>query len=66
MEARGEVSEDAVRAYCSIYGIAVTDDEVSALRLRLDAILTDLQTLWRYDPSDWEMAIVFPTGRIPT
>ncbi|HEV7677436.1 MAG TPA: hypothetical protein VGQ42_02585 [Candidatus Dormibacteraeota bacterium] len=54
------VSEEAVRAYCAMYGIAATDEEMRELPQRLKAVLADLRTLRQYDASESEMAVVFP------
>ena len=54
------VSEQAIRAYCAMHGIAATDEEIRELPQRLTAMFADLQTLRRYDVAECEMAVVLP------
>jgi hypothetical protein len=54
------MSEQAIRAYCTMYGIAATDEEIRELPQRLTAMFADLQTLRQYDVAEWEMAVVLP------
>jgi hypothetical protein len=59
------VSEESVRAYCAMYGIVLSEEELRQLPHRLGAVFADLQALWRYDVADCEMAVVFPIDRWP-